>query len=49
MCSSLYVIQGYIETLIASSSVFDEPLFLYIGAGRGSTQIVLLKADGVLM
>ena len=47
-CAHRYMmIQGYIETLIASSeSVFDEPLFLYIGAGRGSTQIVLLKADG---
>ena len=50
-CAHRYmVIQGYIDELIKNSeSVFDEPLFLYIGAGRGSTQITLLKMDGTTL
>lgn len=47
-CAHRYMsIQGILDNLIEKcGSVFDEPLFLYIGAGRGSTQIVLLKRDG---
>ena len=47
-CAHRYmVIQGYISYLIEKSDgVFDDQIFLYIGAGRGSTQITLLKMDG---
>ena len=52
-CAHRYmVIQGYIDHLVETTgSEIDEglgaePLFLYIGAGRGSTQITLLRTDG---